>query len=555
MKTVYGYIRVSTKEQGETASLPEQKSAIAEYAKKNSMKVIHWYEEKKTAAKQGRPLFTEMLNNLKAGKAHGVIMHKIDRSARNLHDWAMVGDLTDSGIEVHFAHESLDMTERGGRLTADIQAVMASDYVRNLRQETIKGLYGRLKQGLYPWMAPIGYQDHGKGQVKTLDPIMAPLVKELFELYSSGKYNTLNISKVMYDKGLRNKRGNKVCKNGIGKILRNPFYTGIMVAKDQTFPGVHEPLISHKLFKTIQSILDGRVKTKGHEKHFHLLRRLIKCNFCNQSLRGEIQKGHVYYRCHTKDCPGKTKREDHAENIFKKYLKLIKLSPFEVKELKKTNELTKAEQKEFIERQKKGIHLSITNLKNKESSLLDAYLENMITKKDYHERKSKLVIQIAEEEELLGKLEEKSESIFTKIEEMVELCTSPLKHYESLIKEEKREVIEMLRSNFVLEGRKLMFTMRSPFKELANRGIFNYCALKRDTARTLYPQQNINFDKVTLIETFTYSEINTSPILPKPLTKKGIENFYSLLASDPHILKDFTPLKNHELQNDNPHTQ
>ena len=36
-------------------------------------------------------------------------MHKIDRSARNFSDWARIGELVDSGIDVHFAHESLDL--------------------------------------------------------------------------------------------------------------------------------------------------------------------------------------------------------------------------------------------------------------------------------------------------------------------------------------------------------------------------------------------------------------------------------------------------------------
>lgn len=75
--------------------------------------------------------------------------HKIDRGARNLKDWANLGDLIDGGVEVHFAHESLDMNSRGGRLSADIQAVVAADFIRNLRQETRKGFYGRLKQGIY----------------------------------------------------------------------------------------------------------------------------------------------------------------------------------------------------------------------------------------------------------------------------------------------------------------------------------------------------------------------------------------------------------------------
>src|SRR5262249_33802976 len=156
MKTLIGYTRVSTVKQGERGvSLQEQHDAIVRYAQRNSLEINTWFEERETAAKRGRPVFNRMLKLLKRGKADGVIIHKIDRGARNLKDWADLGELIDQGIEVHFANESLDLHSRGGRLSADIQAVVAADYIRNLREETRKGFYGRIKRGLYPLPAPL----------------------------------------------------------------------------------------------------------------------------------------------------------------------------------------------------------------------------------------------------------------------------------------------------------------------------------------------------------------------------------------------------------------
>jgi len=155
MKNVYGYVRVSTAKQGDGVSLEMQTESIEIYAKANQLKIVDWFVEKETAAKHGRPLFSKMVSQLQSKIADGVIMHKIDRSARNLRDWAAIGELMDSGIEVHFSFESIDCDTRGGRLSADIQAVIAADYIRNLRSETIKGLYGRLKQGIWPLPAPI----------------------------------------------------------------------------------------------------------------------------------------------------------------------------------------------------------------------------------------------------------------------------------------------------------------------------------------------------------------------------------------------------------------
>ena len=169
-KKYFGYIRVSTAKQGEKGvSLQEQKDAILQYAQRYALSIAQWFEERESAAKRGRTLFTQMMKQLRHGTARGVIIHKIDRGARNLKDWADLGELIDAGLEVHFANECLDLNTRGGRLSADIQAVVASDYIRNLREETRKGFYGRLKQGFYPLPAPVGYLDCGKAQTKRLD--------------------------------------------------------------------------------------------------------------------------------------------------------------------------------------------------------------------------------------------------------------------------------------------------------------------------------------------------------------------------------------------------
>jgi DNA invertase Pin-like site-specific DNA recombinase len=229
MKKLFGYIRVSTARQGEHGvSLTEQRDAIERYVQRNQLEVCQWFEERITAAKRGRPLFNEMLKLLRQGRADGLVIHKIDRGARNLKDWSDLGDLIDEGVEVHFANESLDLNSRGGRLSADIQAVVAADYIRNLREETKKGFYGRLKQGLYPLPAPIGYLDRGGGKVKDIDPARAPLVRVAFELYASGTFNLERLGDELYRRGLRNRKGGRVTINGISQILNNPFYIGII---------------------------------------------------------------------------------------------------------------------------------------------------------------------------------------------------------------------------------------------------------------------------------------------------------------------------------------
>ena len=298
----FGYIRVSTAKQGEGVSLMAQKEAIQSFAERNALIVTKWFEETETAAKSGRPIFLSMIKQLNKGDARNLVIHKIDRSARNLADWAKIGELSDAGINIHFATESLDFRSRGGRLTADIQAVIAADYIRNLREETIKGLNGRLKQGYYPWRSPVGYIDNGGGEVKTINPASSPLIIQAFELYASGKYTMVTLTMEMRIRGLKNKNGGPVTQTGIETILANPFYIGLIYIKrrNETYKGNHKAIISTGLFQMVQDVKASR-HIKKKTKRYFAYRSIFTCKNCTRSMVPDLQKGHVYYRCQIQD--------------------------------------------------------------------------------------------------------------------------------------------------------------------------------------------------------------------------------------------------------------
>ncbi|MFV0571723.1 MAG: recombinase family protein [Xanthomarina gelatinilytica] len=543
LKPVYAYIRISDKyKQGDGVSLSEQRRILTEYAKSNDLTIIHFYEERQTAAKKGRPIFKEMMQNLKSNKAEGVIIHKIDRSARNLHDWADIGDLIDQDIDVFFAHESLNMRERGGRLSADIQAVMASDYVRNLRQETIKGLYGRLKQGYYPWRAPVGYDDNGKGKNKTINPQQAVFVEQIFELYLSGQYNIRELSIEMEKRGLRNKSGGTVCKNGISAILQNPFYIGLMKVKGKTYQGNHKPIIDPRVFKQVQMKIKSRKKSKGFI-HRYLFRKQIRCERCNYMMTGERQKGHVYYRCATKKCSTKSIREDLVERYVKNVLKTITLSNFELEALRKINMESKDDWFGIQQKREEIYRLELTKLENQEQKLIDLYLEDAIEKEKYNAQRERLLIKIQDLKSQMERLSKTKDKIFDDIEKFLELCKNPIKTYDSGIQEEKREMLEIITSNLTVDQRKVSFSMVSPYSELANRDFLEKCVPFPDTHRKLYGK-------------IVYLDKNTGPVVPKPMNSSQIKAFYDFLCGCASTLSKINTAKDHHaIQTDHPRSQ
>ena len=488
-KSYFSYVRVSTQRQGQHGtSLAEQTDAIDRYAARWNLHISKRYEERETAAKTGRPVFLEMLKAIKKGKAQGLIVHKIDRSARNLKDWAELGSCIDLGVEVHFANESLDMTSRGGRLSADIQAVVAADFIRNLREETKKGIYGRIRQGLYPFPAVTGYRNVGKGKPKEIDPIQGPLVKRAFELYATGNMGLNALVEEMFALGLRNRSGTKVSRNGIVKFLRNPFYIGLIRIQStgETFAGQHKPIISHSLFEAVQEVLDGK-SVKKTTRHFFLFRKHIICGTCRGILIPERQKGHAYYRCHRRACPQKTIREELVEKELLQTLKRLRLSNCELDYFKNQISSFQELEPQRITALRVQAIMQSEQISTRLNRLADAYMEGVFDKETYLERKNSLVREQGEIRERLNSIEKDVGEMGNKLNEFLELLKSAYLSYKLANEYERRELVKTITSNFTVEGESVVIKPNIPFDLVLDRQITIAGSPRLAASRTLPP--------------------------------------------------------------------
>jgi DNA invertase Pin-like site-specific DNA recombinase len=467
-KIYYAYTRVSDSRQGEGVSLKQQLDAIERYASRQGLKIIEHFEEQKTAAKRGRPVFSKMLRLLKTGKASGVLMHKIDRSARNLKDWAELGELIDSGTEVHFVNESLDLSSRGGRLSADIQAVVAADYIRNLREETKKGFYGRLKQGFYPMPAPLGYLDAGAGKPKTPDPERAPLIKKAFELYATGRYSQVALGEELYQLGLRKKNGKRLDQNTLGRILRSPFYMGLIRIEktNETYLGLHQPLISKRLFEQVQKVLSGNF-TASRIRHDFPFRQLFWCKLCGRTLIPEIQKGHVYYRCQNKQCPTKCIRQEPMEQGVLEKLLGVDISPEQHDYLKRKFDEFQQNWAQKCRQAIEAEEIQLSQVKDRLNRLTDAYLDNAIDHETFEQRKTALLMERRGIEDRIEDLKNGSPDLPKKLDRLLELLKSPYLQYVSGSPDERKELIQNVCSNRTLSAKTLDISYALPFDRVA----------------------------------------------------------------------------------------
>ena len=519
-KAYFAYIRVSTSKQGEHGvSLTEQKGAIEAYAVRHGLMITKWFEERETAAKRGRKVFAQLLREIRARKAQGLVIHKIDRSARNLRDWADIEDLLERGADVRFVVDNVDLASTSGRLSADILAAVAANYVRNLREEVKKGMYGRLKQGVYPWRAPLGYLDQGGGKPKIIDPINGPLVRQLFKRYASNTVSIRTLRHEMFAKGLKTRAGKALLITTVSRILNNPFYCGVIKLRTRgdTFSGIHEPLISKALFERVQLILDGKTVPKV-TRHQFLFRGMVHCRNCGRrTLTGERQKGASYYRCHGEFCSGVSWRQDDLEDAVLRRLSHIRFgdSTLECGDGTASGFLGDMRDfRDFVEdicREREGdrarrltsLNLRLQQTDTRITKLTDLLLDDVIDKETFYFRKEKLLLERRGIAEALENADGRSpvEVLF----EEFERNNRELLRYESMLDAEKQQMLQIICSNFSVTANSLSFTLRSPYKEIAESAVATECGHFRDDVRTR--------TVITILKNYAERQLRSPPYL------------------------------------------
>ncbi|MEO1700614.1 MAG: recombinase family protein [Pseudomonadota bacterium] len=458
MKTSFAYVRVSTTKQGDGASLDAQTEAIKSYAARNGITITEWFRETVTAAKAGRPEFNRLVRKLKARKADGVIFHKIDRSTRNYFDWAKINRLADEGITINVAVDDLDFGTRSGRLVADVQMAIGADYIRNLREEIKKSQNQMLNNGLYPFTPPLGYLANGKeykGKPHRICQERGPLVKYALERYAGGQVSMSALLEEMKAHGLTYDDGRRIGKMGIESMLNNSFYAGIIHIKktNRRYVGAHEPLITPETFEQIIAVKSGR-KAPAVTSHSYPYRRLLKCHLCGRTLVGERQKGHLYYRCHTKGCATKCIHENKVEEAIITSYEEWAFSDADVQSLcDEWNAYVARQEKTSGER---TLHMRTAEIKKRLDRLTDLVIDGVVDTETYQARREELEIKLATLDREASKTSNLA-ALTANLQKFLELMKNVARLHKSLKWPERRELLQLLTSNRSLSREKPYF--------------------------------------------------------------------------------------------------
>jgi site-specific DNA recombinase len=334
------YVRVSTKEQTENLSLPTQLRACEEYCRREGLEVLDRFKEEGESAKTTDR--TELQNLLKycrthKGKVHFVIVYNLTRFAREKYDhFALRAHLKSLGISLRSATEPIDDTSTG-KLMEGVLAAFAQ-FDNDVRSErTRAGMRAALELGRWTFPAPLGYLNAPRRSGKSLvpDPERAPLVKDMFEEYASGRFTKQEVLARVTERGLRTRRGLAVSPQSFGQMLRCTVYIGRIETPEfgVSTRGDFDPIVSEEIFYRAQAVSEGRVQVTAPRERNHPdfpLRGFLRCETCGRPLTGSWSKGrneyYAYYHCQ-KQCRAVNVSKAKLEGLFVDELALLQPTP------------------------------------------------------------------------------------------------------------------------------------------------------------------------------------------------------------------------------------
>ncbi len=286
----------SDAEDRQVLSIESQKQELLKIAEASGCKVIKVLNESMSAKAPGRPVFDEMLKLISSGKVQGILCWKLDRLARNPVDDGSIAWLLQQGIIQKIKTYERDYLPQDNVLMMSVEFGMANQYVRDLSVNVKRGNRTKLEKGGWPGPAPFGYLNDKATKTIVLDKANAKYIKRMYELYATGGYSLLEVSGILYEEGLRTRTGKKLLRSHVHKIIKDPFYMGLMLKKGVLYQGNHEPIISKELHDQATAVLQGKLRPQKRKHDFHL-RGFLKCASCGCMLTASKKKGHDYYYC------------------------------------------------------------------------------------------------------------------------------------------------------------------------------------------------------------------------------------------------------------------
>ncbi len=315
------YARKSTEsEERQVLSIDSQIKEMLQIAERDGLEIVEIRRESHSAKNSGqRPVYNELILDIKSGRFNGILTWAPDRLSRNAGDLGSLVDLMDQQLlhEIRTYGQSFSNSpnEKFLLMILGSQAKLEND---NRGINVKRGLRMRCEMGLWPTMAPTGYLNaitpDRKSHVE-VDPMRAAVIKQVFEKVGYENWSGRKVYHwLKFDLNFKAKSNKNMSLSNLYRLLQTSFYYGVFEYPRNSgnwYQGKHEPIISKELFDLVQEQLKrARIVREGKEFAFT---RLITCGLCGSGVTADekykkLKNGstatYIYYGC--------TRSRDHS---------------------------------------------------------------------------------------------------------------------------------------------------------------------------------------------------------------------------------------------------
>jgi site-specific DNA recombinase len=299
------YTRISTDEENQPTSLHSQRERLEAFCKvQEGWRIVAHKQDQATGTKLDRPGLQAALDLARNGSIDLLLIYRVDRLSRKVRQLAQLTEELDAlDVVLKSATEPFDTGAVAGRMMLQMLAVFAEFEHATIVDRISAGIERRAKEGRwFGGRPPFGYTFSSEERVLVPDPVKAPVVRQVFDLYASKRLGTRTIAQQLRAEGA------PAPSAGWGHpavhwIVNNPTYVGKIRWRDKIFDGIHEPLVDDFTFTKAQAIMRERgehAKRRGNASDF-ILSGLLRCGKCGKSYIGMSANGnggrYHYYAC------------------------------------------------------------------------------------------------------------------------------------------------------------------------------------------------------------------------------------------------------------------
>ena len=406
INNVVAYCRFSSDNQ-RSESIDAQVRAIKEYCRQNKYILTHIYkDEALSGTSDKRDQFQQMISDSRDALFDAVIVHKLDRFARNRYDSAIYKKkLKDNGVIVLSVLENLDDTPEAVILESVLEG-MNEYYSKNLSREVRKGLNENAIKCIHNGgIPPLGY-DVTPDKHYCINEKEATAVRLIFKMYSENYGYRLIINK-LNELGYKTKLGRPFSVSSLHDIIINEKYRGVYVwnkrkskkagnhvYKDDKdiikIEGGMPRIIDDDLFFKCQNLRKKKIKPRRHSSHEYILTGKIFCgkcggSYCGSSAYRNKNNNMVYNYCcmnrkNKKCCDNKAINATKLEYAVLDAIKDTFLNDSAIKLIANKMEHYLEENVSKVDKEAiNKLNRDLKNIDTKQERLIDLYLDEKLS--------------------------------------------------------------------------------------------------------------------------------------------------------------------------------